>query len=173
MRQTTFKLTAVLILFCCSAGLLAQEVKYNYDRDTNFAAYKSYRWVERERTARDPLVDQNIRRAINAQLTQKGLRQGENSGDLQIEYQTAVDHERRVDAWSMGPRWSGMARGTTSRVDIGTLVLSIYDPARKQLVWQGSVTKTLNPGTNPDKNYKNLEKAVAKLLKNYPPKQDK
>ncbi len=174
MRQTTFSLTAALMLFCCSAALAAQEVKYNYDRDTNFAAYKSYRWVESERTtARDPLVNQDIRRAIETQLAQKGLQKGENSSDLYIDYQTAVDHERQFDAWTMGPRWSGMARATTSRVDVGTLVLSIYDPARKQLVWRGSVTKTLNPGKDPDKNYKNLEKTIAKLLKDFPPRSGK
>lgn len=159
-----------MILLCSSASLIAQEVKYNYDRETNFAAYRSYRWTGRERTAPDPLVDQNIQRAIDAQLAQKGLQKSENDGDLYIDYQTAVDHERQVDAWTIGPRWSGMARATTSRVDVGTLVLSIYDPAREQLVWRGSVAKTLNPGTDPDKNYRNLEKAIAKLLKNFPPK---
>jgi hypothetical protein len=91
-------------------------------------------------------------------------------GDLYIDYQTAVDHERQFDAWTMGPRWSGMARATTSRVDVGTLVLRIYDPIKKRLVWRGSVMKTLNPGKDPDKNYRNLEKAIAKLLKNFPPK---
>ena len=57
MRQTILRLTAFLILLCFSTGLLAQEVKYNYDRDTNFVAYKSYRWTERDRTGRDPLRD--------------------------------------------------------------------------------------------------------------------
>lgn len=167
------KFIALMTLLCSSASLIAQEVKYNYDRETNFAAYRSYRWTGRERTAPDPLVDQDIRRAIDAQLAQKGLQKSENDGDLYIDYWTAVDHERQVDAWTMGPRWSGMARATSSRVDVGTLVLSIYDPARKQLVWRGTVTKTLNPGTNPDKNYKRLQKAIAKLLKNYPPKSAK
>jgi hypothetical protein len=53
---------------------------------------------------------------------------------------------------------------------VGTLIVTLYDPATKQAVWRGSVSKTLNPSKDPDKNYKNLEKAVAKLLKNYPPK---
>jgi hypothetical protein len=173
MRQITMKFIALMILLCSSASLIAQEVKYNYDRETNFAAYRSYRWTGRERTAADPLVDQDIRRAIDAQLAQKGLQKSESDSDLYIDYQTAVDRERQVDAWTIGPRWSGMARATSSRVDVGTLVLSIYDPARKQLVWRGSVTKTLNPGKDPDKNYRNLEKAIAKLLKNYPPNSSK
>jgi hypothetical protein len=173
MKQIILRLIALVILLCSSAALLAQEVKYNYDRDANFAAYKSYRWRERERPTRDPLLDQDIRLAIDAQLAHKGLQKGENDSDLYIDYQTSVDHERQLDAWSMGPRWSAMGRATTSRVDVGTLALSVYDPVKKQLVWRGSVTKTLSPGKDPDKNYRNLEKAIAKLLKNYPPKSSK
>ena len=40
----------------------------------------------------------------------------------------------------------------------------------KQLVWTGTATKTLNPSSNQEKNQKNLNKAMAKLLKAYPPK---
>jgi hypothetical protein len=47
----------------------------------------------------------------------------------------------------------------------------MYDPGREQLVWTGHATKTIDPSTNPEKNLKNLDKAIAKLLKNYPPKQ--
>jgi len=46
----------------------------------------------------------------------------------------------------------------------------MYDPATKQLVWTGTATKTMDPSSNQDKNQKNLDKAMAKLLKNYPPK---
>ena len=173
MRHTTLRFIALMTLLCSSANLVAQEVKYNYDRETNFAAYKSYRWTERERAARDPLVDHDIRRAIDAQLAQRGLQKTESGGDLYIDYQTSVYHERQFDAWTMGPRRSGMARATSSIVDVGTLVLSIYDPVKKQLVWRGSLTKTLSPNKDPDKNYRNLEKAIAKLLKNYPPRSGK
>lgn len=47
----------------------------------------------------------------------------------------------------------------------------MYDPATKQRVWTGNVTKTLDPSGNQEKNQKNLDKAMQKLLKNYPPKQ--
>jgi len=49
-------------------------------------------------------------------------------------------------------------------------VLDIYDPAAKQLVWTGRATKTLDPSKSQEKNQKNLDKAMAKLLKNFPPK---
>jgi hypothetical protein len=69
-----------------------------------------------------------------------------------------------------GIRWGGMATATSSNIDVGTLVLDMYDPATKQLVWTGSATKTMDPSSNQQKNEKNLDKAMAKLLKNYPPK---
>ena len=49
----------------------------------------------------------------------------------------------------------------------------MYDSTHKQLVWRGSASKTLDPKAKPDKKQKNINKAVEKLLKNYPPKQNK
>jgi len=45
----------------------------------------------------------------------------------------------------------------------------MYDSANHSLVWRGVASKTINPKAKPDKQTKNLQKAVAKLLKNYPP----
>jgi hypothetical protein len=69
----------------------------------------------------------------------------------------------------LGPRWSGMARANTSTIEIGKLMIEIFDPAKKQVVWRGVVSKELDVSKDPDKNYRSLEK-VAKLLQNYPPK---
>jgi hypothetical protein len=59
---------------------------------------------------------------------------------------------------------------TSSTINIGTLVLGIYDPAAKQLVWIGAASKTVDPGKNQEKNRKNLDKATQKLLKDFPPR---
>jgi len=64
-----------------------------------------------------------------------------------------------------------MGSATSSTINIGTLVLDMYDPGTKQLVWTGNATKTIDPSSNQEKNTKNLNKAMAKLLKNYPPQQ--
>lgn len=170
MKTTGIVKSMALIAVLCSAAIaLAQDVHYNYDRDTNFSAYKTYQWSERG-GVRDQLMDKDIRRAVDDQLAQKGLQRVETGGDLVINYQTGIDRERQADVWTMGPRFSGMARANTSTIEIGTLVVNMLDAAKKQLVWRGSATKTLNINKDPDKNYKNLEKSVAKLLRNYPPK---
>ena len=69
--------------------------------------------------------------------------------------------------WSV--RVGQLRRVTTSTIDIGKLTIGLFDPASKQLVWRGAASKTLNISKDPDKNYRNLEKAMAKLFRNYPP----
>jgi Domain of unknown function (DUF4136) len=97
--------------------------------------------------------------------------------DVLVGYQVGIDRERQWYATGMGdgfPGWGGMRTGaataTSSAIEVGTLVLNIYDPAAKQLVWSGSATKTLNLSKDQDKNRKKLDKAVEKLLKDFPPR---
>jgi hypothetical protein len=45
-----------------------------------------------------------------------------------------------------------------------------YDSSAKQLIWTGRATKTLGTGGSQEKKQKNLDKAVQKLLKGFPPK---
>ena len=62
-----------------------------------------------------------------------------------------------------------MTTGQTSTINIGQLALDMYDSAHHDLVWRGVASKTLDTKAKPDKREKNLRKAAAKLLKNYPP----
>jgi hypothetical protein len=58
----------------------------------------------------------------------------------------------------------------STKCDNGTLVVDMYDPTTKQLIWTGRASKALNPSGNQEKDMERLNKAMAKLLKNYPPK---
>jgi len=125
------------------------------------------------------LLDQDIKRAVDAQLVQKGLRRVEKNGDLQVSYQAAVNNELNVNllgsAWGGSGTgfWDGSVQGQTSTIPVGTLLVGLYDPARKQLIWRGDATKSIDLKKDPDKNYNNLQKAMAKLFKNYPPGSNK
>jgi hypothetical protein len=58
---------------------------------------------------------------------------------------------------------------TQQTINTGTINLDIYDVAAKQQIWRGEASKTLGSGKDPNKVKKNLNKAMAKMLKNYPP----
>ncbi len=59
---------------------------------------------------------------------------------------------------------------TSTTLNIGTLNLDMYEVATKKQVWRGEATKTLGSPKTPEKLQKNIDKAMAKLLKNYPPR---
>lgn len=63
-----------------------------------------------------------------------------------------------------------MATATSETIHTGQLDLDVYDSANKRLVWCGTVAKTIDPNAKPEKRQKNLDEAIEKLLKNYPPK---
>jgi hypothetical protein len=175
---------AVLLLWCVSAS--AQDVKYNFLAGTDFSKYKTYKWV-RVPKAHYPnqILDGQIMQSIDAQLALKGLSKTEgDSPDLYVAYQAAVSQEQQwnsystdMGGWGYG-RWGGwggygggMSTTTTtsSTINIGTINLDIYDVAAKNQIWRGAASKTLGSGKDPKKVQKNLDKAMAKMLKNYPP----
>ena len=168
-------------VLCLGVAAVAQDVHFDYDRSANFGAYKTYQWGDyRPVEVGDELLDRDIKRAVDEQLAGKGLRRVESGGDLLVGYQAGISQEKAFNAtgsgWGGGP-WGfggpfggfGSINGSTSTIDIGQLTIGLFDPSVKQLVWRGSASKTLNLSKNADKNYRNLEKAMAKLFKNYPP----
>jgi hypothetical protein len=170
-----------------AAVALAQDVSYNFDKEADFSKYKTYKWVEVKGGDQiDQLAAKQITDAIDRQLATKGLTKTDSdSADLYIAYQVALSQEKQMTTWDTGygmgagwgPYWRGGYYGggtttsTTSTIHIGSVVLDMYDSAKKQLVWRGIASKQLDPKAKPEKRQKNLDKGAAKLLKNYPPKQ--
>lgn len=168
--NSNLRIVPILAFAWFVTGACGQDVHYDYDRDADFAAFKTYQWVDIGGGARDQLRDRNIKRAVDEQLAQKGLTKVDQGADLYVGYQAALKEEKSVSVWGTGPRWrGGMGQAVTSTILMGTLVVQIYDPARKQLIWRGDATKAIELSKDPDKNYKNLQKATAKLFKSYPP----
>lgn len=174
---------SAILLWCASAS--AQDVKYNYMPGTDFSKYKTYKWVRIPKVEYpNSILDAQIMQAIDAQLALKGLSKTEDNPDLYVAYQAAVDQEKQwnsysndMGGWGYGRwgGWGGFGGGmsttttTSTTINIGTINLDIYDVAGKNQIWRGAASKTLGSGKNPEKVQKNLTKAMAKMLKNYPP----
>ena len=182
MKRILFLST--LILFLAISSAFGQDVRYNFDKDTNFSKFKTYKWVilKDAPTAND-LVTKQLKDAVDAELATKGLTKvDDDTANLFIGYQAGVGQEKQFTSfssdWGYGGGWyrggwygpgGGMTTGSTSTIYVGQLVLDMYDSANRDLVWRGVASKTLDSKAKPDKQEKNLAKAVKKLLKNYPP----
>jgi hypothetical protein len=182
-------LLAIALLVAGVTATVAQDVRYDYDKDKDFSKFKTYKWVSiKDADQVDELTSKRIMAAVDTELATKGLTKTDSdTADLYLAYQTAIGTEKQFTSyntgWGYGPGWGagwygyggGMSStttyGSTSTVYVGQLDLSMFDPATKQLVWRGVASKTLDPKAKPEKKEKNINKAVQKLLKNFPPKQ--
>lgn len=174
----------LFLMFVSISGVLAQDVTYNFAQGADFSRFKTYKLVSIKNAAQvDQITANQLTAAIDAELAKKGLTKTDSdNADLYVGYQTAITSEQEINAyatgWGYGPGWRygygyggpSMVTATTTTIPIGTLDLDMYDSAKKELVWRGKATKTLDPKAKPDKRAKSITKGVAKLLKNYPPK---
>ncbi|HKF47152.1 MAG TPA: DUF4136 domain-containing protein [Terracidiphilus sp.] len=182
-----FRILAAISLVALALGAAwAQDVRYNFDKKTDFSKFKTYKWVAiKGAQTFNSLIDQDIKDAVDAQLVTKGLTKTDGEGaDLLIGYQGAVGQEKEFSSynssWGYGPGWYGggwyggpsssWSTGQTSTIYIGQVAVDMYDSTNKDLVWRGVVSKTIDAKAKPEKQQKNMNKAMGKLFKNYPPK---
>ena len=80
---------SVGILLLAAGSLVAQDVRYNFDKNTDFSKFKTYKWVPIKDAAKlSDLVDKQIKDAIDAELATKGLTKIEgDDANLYIGYQ--------------------------------------------------------------------------------------
>jgi len=187
MRRLLYLASAFVLLASFAS---AQDVSYNFDQKADFTKFKTYKWVAvKDGEQLDELTAKMVVQAIETKLTAKGLKKVESGdADLLVAYQVAISKEKEVTSFStgygMGPAWGGRYYGgyyrggygggtsttTSSTIFIGSLAFDMYDSAAKTLVWRGLASKQIDTKATPEKRQKNLDKGMAKLLKNYPPK---
>jgi hypothetical protein len=182
MKSVRFAAVYVAFSLLALSTVFAQNVRTDFDHQANFSQYKTYSWQEIKPA--DSLWDARIKRAVDAQLAAKGWTQVDTGGDLAIVAIKTTQTQRTLqtfyDGLGGGGGWGwrrfggggfggGFGESETTEQDYkdGTLVVDMYDAKTKQLIWRGSAEDTLS--SKAEKNEKNLEKGVAKMLKNFPP----
>jgi Domain of unknown function (DUF4136) len=180
MRQKQNWMFLGLLIVGCSAALHAQKVKVEYDKEADFARYKTYSWMKLAAAAY-PFVQWDVVGAVDNQLAAKGLKKVDNGGDLlvngcgamndsiNVSYAADVYAMPGLDApitWANGTPLPGNS-STAQYVDKGTLVVDLVDRQSKQLKWRGTAKANLDPEQQ-EKSLEIIEKAVVKMFKEYP-----
>lgn len=171
-RFRSLALVAALF-FTFTLAAQAQDVHTDYDHHVNFSQFHTYSWYKVQTT--DPLWEGRIKDAVNHALQAKGWQEVPSGGEVSLaavgsahnqrEYQTFYDN---MGGWGWG--WGGIGTETTTPVNyrVGTLVLDMYNPQTKKLIWRGTATNSLS--SKESKDEKKLDKTVDKMLKDFPPK---
>ena len=174
MKTSRIALGFVLMMAIASAAF-AQKVTTDYNKGADFARYKTFMWIKEPKTT-NPLMRQRVMDDVNSALAAKGLQLVTSGADLCVAAHGATKEERTLDTFYNGFgggwrwRWGGGMGSTTTMVstyEVGTLVVDIFDSSTKEAVWRGTSSKTLSD--SPQKNTDNLNKAVVKMFKDFPP----
>jgi len=174
MRIARISLGVGLMLMFAGAAF-AQKVTTDYNKSADFTQYKTFMWIKEPKTS-NPLMRQRVIDEVNSALAEKGLQLVTSDADLCIAVHAATTEERTLntfyDGFGGGWRWrggGGFGSATTyeNTYEVGTLVVDIFDARTKEAIWRSTSSKTLSD--NPEKNAENLNKAVTKMFKSFPP----
>ncbi|RLV61483.1 DUF4136 domain-containing protein [Parashewanella curva] len=178
-------LVMALMLTACSST----RGNWDYNPKVDFGQYKTFAWVNKkagkEGYQLDGLMSQRIHRAVNEQLQAKGLtKTNKRSADVLVNYITKKEKKFDVDTFHSRfgyfpytrNWWWGGTGSTTTHVreyKVGTLFVDIVDNKTGELIWRGSSRDIIRNYKTPEKKTANVNKMVADILSNFPPKPEK
>lgn len=150
----------------------------DYDQTYDFSTLHNYAWAEISGTtqAADQITMRRVTSATDQVLAGKGFTKSDSGdADFLVAIQTGKQQQTQytTTGYGMGAGWrfgGGMATTTEQTWDQGTLVLDIVDAKKKELVWRGSASGTLDASASADEKSANVQEAVTKILADFPPK---
>ncbi len=160
-------------------------VTADYDKQIPFDTYRTYTLLQmteeqiQETGIRDPRLVDHIAQQVKYQMDRRGYREVPQNGDLEIGYFAISRTQtvgREVGGVNVGIGFGGYYGGVgmSSRVGgrieystyvNGTLVIEMYHPETKGLIWHGAAEATLELGR--DNPYKVVESAVRQIFSKY------
>ena len=179
MKRLTLVLLALLIT---ASPVWAAKVLIDYDKDVDLSKFKTFQYqASKDNASKDGLMDGRIVDALEGMLKEAGLTEVSSDADLAATYHVKTEEQSSFTTTGMGygmgvgwGRWGGgmggvgdmgMATTTEQTWTDGTLILDLWDPETKKLVWRGSAAQVLKG--NPEKLSKQIDQAFAAMLKKW------
>jgi hypothetical protein len=178
---------SVVLLSACST----LSVNYDYNQQVDLQDYKTYDWLPiPDNIDVDPLNRDRFIKAVSNNLDAKGFSQNTDQPDFLIATHFGKKREIQVTDWgyTYAPihRYRGYGYlnpgvttypgviSTSNRVSVheyekGTLILDFIDANHKTLIWRATARAIVNPSSNHEKQTERINKAVSKILLNFPP----
>ena len=175
----------VIVLFLSMTFVYGQKVTGDYEKSTDFSAYKTYMfvgWQDNSDQVMNDFDKKRLRESIKSEMDARQFEFVESGGDMAISLYVVVDEKTSTTSYTNFYGGAGYGRGrrgyggwgnghaTTSYSENdylqGTLVLDMMDEESKDLLWQGVATGTITE--KPEKREKKIPKAITKLMKKFP-----
>jgi len=136
----------VFVLALAATPAMAQKVTIDYAHDYDFEAIKTFQYVATDKSdvKGNDLMDQRIEDMINTTSMGYGGYGGYGGG---------------WGGWGGGGMGSSTTYATTYTE--GTMIIDLYDPDSKKLIWRGTGTVTVK--AKPEKQIKQVDNILTKI----------
>jgi hypothetical protein len=166
-------------------------VAATHDQSAEFAGLRTYAWLPPADSG-DPRINEDrimkmVPPVVDAQMAGKGYRKiEEGRPDFQLRYYVLLSVARTMTTamrdfgqqsdqiWTSdyAPRIQDYREAYEPygrEYEIGELVIEVHDPGTKEPIWRGFAWTELEEGDSESKTRNTIERAVTKLLKQFPP----
>ena len=178
----------IIMLALAFASCSTVKVHTDLDSSVDFSKYKNfeyYGWADGSDKILNDLDKRRIEKAFADELYKRGMGYVAKDGDMVIALYIVTETKTQTTAtttsmgggyggyggyYGYGPGYGWGAGHSTTQVSsydyqVGTLVISMYDAAKKQLIWESSASGELS---DPGKREKSIPYVVSKIMKDYP-----
>ena len=180
-KMKLLKTLPMLLLLIVASSCTSVRVAADYDKNADFNSYKTFAFFKTgiDKAEISDLDKRRILRAIETELTAKGFTKSEKP-DLLVSIFTKERQEVNVynngyGAYGYGWGWSPFYSNFNNNVSTstqGSLYIDLIDAKKKELVWQGKGSGSLNTTSNVDKREARIKEFVAEIMTKYPPGQE-
>ena len=187
MRKT---LGLVFILALVAAPAMAQKVTIDYAHDFDFTSIKTFQYVvtEDSNVKGNDIMAKRVADMIKKELREGGATEVQSNPDVFVTYHFTSQENTSYNTTSMGyggyggygGGWGGyggygggyggmggMGSSTTYATTYteGTLIIDLYEPGEKKLIWRGTGTVTVKD--KPENQIKQVDKILKKIGKKW------
>ncbi len=157
--------------------LQAPIVQVDYDHTAPLNKIKTYTWGKVQ--ASDPRLEPRITAAVDNVLQGEGFKLVSKNPDIVLDVVDAAKDSREYEQFYKSIAQFNSTRGwggggfsnsdaTLAQIAVGTLVLDVYDAKTDRLVWRATAVEP--PENKQRKMADDIDKAVARMFVNFPPK---
>lgn len=188
-RARTMRLVTAVAAVLLATGCSTVSVDTDWDPRVDFGGFDSYAWLPGPQPETgdvridNPLLDQRVRKAIDAQLAAQGHRKvAPDQASFLVGYHLSTEKKLRATTvnsyygygygtWGYwgGPGPAGGSQTMVTEYETGTLIIDVVDRSRNELVWRGSGEKRIGKERTPEESEKVVAEVVAAILERFPP----
>jgi hypothetical protein len=181
---TVKRLIPILLISALAAGCSPMfDVSADFDPDANFSSYRTYDLMESSETglssrAAEKFADRHevmvaeLTTSINEYMQAKGFSWDSEDPDILVAYYVGVRDE--IFASDFGLDYNDITGAAAiQQVQDGSIRIDFVDPRLKKVVWTAVGFGAVNRDPTAEMIRKNINRAVKKLLDQYPPKKPK